>query len=52
MGLVSEIRDPEKPVLDPGSRGLKAPDPGSGSALCGFMTFWGGSGSGSADPYL
>jgi hypothetical protein len=28
----SEIRDPEKPIPDPGSRGQKAPDPGSGSA--------------------
>jgi hypothetical protein len=27
----SEIRDPEKPIPDPGSRGQKAPDPGSGS---------------------
>jgi hypothetical protein len=26
------IRDPEKPIPDPRSRGQKAPDPGSGSA--------------------
>jgi hypothetical protein len=32
MGLGSEIRDPEKPIPDPGSRGQKAPDPGSGPA--------------------
>ncbi len=25
----SEIRDPEKPIPDPGSRGQKAPNPGS-----------------------
>jgi hypothetical protein len=32
MGLGSEIRDPKKPIPDPGSRGEKAPYPGSGSA--------------------
>jgi hypothetical protein len=36
-GLVSEIRDPKsgirkKPIPDPGSRGQKGTDPGSGSA--------------------
>jgi hypothetical protein len=30
MGLGSWIRDPEKPIPDPGVK--KAPDPGSGSA--------------------
>ncbi len=31
-GPGSEIRDPEKPIPDPGSRVKKAPDPGSGAA--------------------
>ncbi len=31
IGLGSEIRDPEKPIPDPGYGVKKAPDPGSGS---------------------
>jgi hypothetical protein len=34
MGLGSGIRDPEKPIPDPGSR---APAPGSGSATLLFL---------------
>jgi hypothetical protein len=34
MGLGSEIRDPEKPIPEPGAK--KAPDPGSGTLL--FLT--------------
>ncbi len=45
------------PIPDPGVK-IKAPDPGSATPVtprgqcCGSMTFWGGSGSGSADPCL
>jgi hypothetical protein len=31
IGLESEIRDPEKPIPDPGYGVKKAPDPGSGT---------------------
>jgi hypothetical protein len=33
-----EIRDPEKPILDPGSRVKKAPDPEIGSATLPFCS--------------
>jgi hypothetical protein len=35
--LGSEIRDPEKPIPDPGIK--KAPDPGSGFATLGYTYF-------------
>ncbi len=36
MGLGSEIRDPEKPIPDPGPWVNKAPDHGPGSATLDF----------------